>query len=234
MLLKLFKTVAIVMIFSVSTLLAQDNSTLQPQKWRNNKSIQSLNFYLPIESETWDVGSQKYEWSSLSFQFRWIRYKVDESMISTVFGLGAGYLTGELKEKFLKTNVDMGGLDFNIKFGLGAAPISNKLIIALHAILVADVKLVEGETTNENRTINKKGKYHPSAIYVNTMIGGDFIVGYQFFETIGVIAGVDITTKAFGIGAYSREPKKASKATQLHYVFSGLNIIPHLGVFFAF
>ena len=42
------------------------------------------------------------------------------------------------------------------------------------------------------------------------------------------------TTNAFGIGGYSREVYKASKVTQLKYIFSGINLTPHLGFFCAF
>jgi hypothetical protein len=51
---------------------------------------------------------------------------------------------------------------------------------------------------------------------------------------MGILAGIDITTNAFGIGGYSRDHVKASKLTQLDYVFSGINLTPHLGIYFAF
>ena len=206
----------------------------EKKKRRTNKSLQSLNFFLPIESESWTVKSEKLDWSSLGYQFSWTRYKVEEGGLSSVFGLGVGYINGDLKDKFFKNNVHFNGLDLNIKFGLGGAPISNNFILAIHGFFGIDFKMAQGEVKlTQDEILEETDKFNPGAIYADVVIGGDAIVGYHIFETIGIIAGFDITTNAFGIGAYSREPKKASKVTQLHYVFSGINITPHIGIFFA-
>lgn len=207
---------------------SKESAPKEKKPLRSDKSIQTMNFYLPIESETWKVGSRKLEWNSMGYQFSWNRYKTEKNGYSSVFGLGIGFLTGELKDGFFDKKVDLKGLDFNIKFGLGMAPISNDLIVAIHFLSGFDLKMLEGEVNTETM------KYSPGAVYIDALIGGDLIIGYHILESLGLIGGVDITTNAFGIGGYSREPSKASKAIRLSYLFSGINVTPHIGMFFVF
>lgn len=204
------------------------SSPASKSKFRTNKTLQSYNFYLPIESEKWEIKSQKHEWNSLSFQFHWTRYKMQENGLSTLLDLGGGFTTGNLKDKYFDKKVDFNGIDLNIKSGLGFAPISNDFILAFYLIGGANVKMLNGKVTVDKKKIN------PFAIFVDATIGGDFTLGYQFFESAGFLAGIDVTTNAFGIGGYSREVYKASKVTQLKYIFSGINLTPHLGFFCAF
>ena len=248
---KLSKTVAISVIMYCASLFAQtpqvtERSAIPPkgdstitttqevatpapsQKLRNLKTIHSYNFNLPIESETWEVRSDKHDWNSLGFQLSWTRYKTEESGYSTLFGLGASYFTGDLKDDFFDDKIEFKGFDLNAKLGLGFAPVSNDLIVAFHFICGVDVKFANGKAYIGDE------KFMPAAIYVDATIGGDFIIGYQVLGSMGILAGIDITTNAFGIGGYSRDHDKASKVTQLDYVFSGINFTPHLGIYFAF
>lgn len=218
-----------------TTVVAIKDSTSQTQntdkpkrKLSTYKTIQSYNFSIPMESEKWKVTSEKPEWKSTGFQFNWTRYKTNEGGYSTLFGLGAGFVSGKLKDKLFDEKVKFTGLDLNMKMGLGVAPISNDLIVATHFICGVDVKLANGNVTVDDKKIN------PFTVYVDAVIGGAFILGYQFFESAGFLAGIDVTTNAFGIGGYSRELSKTSKVKQLNYAFTGINITPHIGIFFAF
>ena len=155
-------------------------------------------------------------------------YPLAESGYTSLFGLGAGYTSGDLKDTLLAEKIKFSGLELNMKWGLGFAPVSNNFIVAVHFFCGVNAKLAYGKVDVDGKQIN------PIAIYADAIIGGDVIVGYQILESFGVIAGLDITTNAVGIGGYSREMTKASKVTQLNYVFSGTNITPHFGMFFAF
>lgn len=200
---------------------------------RTNKTIQSMNFYLPIESETWKIKPQRYDWSSIGYQFSWTRYKTEENSYSSVFGLGIGFLVGDLNNEYFREKIDLKGLDFNVKVGLGMAPISNDFIVAFHFICGLDLKVVEGDIAVQmNNSFSKK--YTHGAAYADTFIGGDLILGYHIFDSLGVIAGVDITTNAFGIGVYYTETENDSNAHKMNYLFSGVNITPHIGLFFVF
>ena len=228
--LKMFsRTVAIVIIVCSTTLFAQSASqTNETKPIRTTKSLQSMNFYLPIESETWKIKAINNEWSSVSYQFGWTRYKTEANGYSSIFGLGIGFLNGSLKDEIYHKKNDLKGLDFNVKLGIGMAPISNKLIAAVHFLCGLDLKIIEGEIKTETH------KYTTGAIYVDAVIGGTVIVGYHVFDTIGVIGGFDITTNAYGIGAYYNDPDQPSKTNKLSYLFTGVNFTPHIGLFFVF
>ena len=204
------------------------SSPASKSKFRKNKTLQSYNFYLPIESEKWEIKSQKHEWNSLSFQFHWTRYKMQENGFSTLLDLGAGFVTGKLNDKYFDGKIRFNGIDLNMKSGLGFAPISNDFIVAFYLIGGVNLKMLNGRITVDDKKIN------PFTVFVDAIIGGDFTLGYQFFESAGILAGIDVTTNAFGIGGYSREISKTSKVTQMKYIFSGINLTPHIGIFFAF
>lgn len=204
------------------------SSPASKSKFRTNKTLQSYNFYLPIESEKWEIKSQKHEWNSLSFQFHWTRYKMQENGFSTLLDLGAGFVTGKLNDKYFDGKIRFNGIDLNMKSGLGFAPISNDFIVAFYLIGGVNLKMLNGRITVDDKKIN------PFTVFVDAIIGGDFTLGYQFFESAGILAGIDVTTNAFGIGGYSREISKTSKVTQMKYIFSGINFTPHIGIFFAF
>lgn len=195
---------------------------------RHRKTIQSMNFSLPIESERWKIKPQRFDWKSIGYQFSWTRYGTEENGYSSVFGLGIGFLTGDLED-----NIDMKGLDFNIKVGLGMAPISNNLIIAFHFICGLDLKIVEGDISVQTDARHTYKFTHGSA-YIDAFFGGDLIIGYHIFESLGFISGVDITTNAYGIGAYYTDLEQKSKVYKMSYLFTGVNITPHIGLFFLF
>ena len=213
---------------SENKLQTTEKSNDPKKKLRTNKTLQTYNLNFPFESETWKVNSNKYDWNSLGITLSWTRYKTDESGFSTLFGLAAGYINGDLKDDPLKEKIKFNGLNLNMKLGLGYAPISNDLIIAIHFIGEVHAKAAYGSVSIDGKKVN------PFAIYADATIGGTFMAGYQIWGSFGFLAGIDITTNAFGIGGYSQELTKASKVKQLNYVFTGVNITPHGGFFFAF
>ena len=238
MLTKLSKTVAIAVIMCSTVLLAQTEvapidiesttPTTAKKAQRTTKSLQSMNFYLPLESETWKIKAINFDWSSTSYQFGWTRYKTEANGYSSLFGLGIGFLNGSIKDELSRNKTDLKGLDFNLKLGIGMAPLSNELIVAVHFLCGLDLKLIEGDVRTDTR------KYNPGAVYIDAVIGGDLIIGYHVFDSIGVIAGIDITTNAYGIGAYYNDPARITKTSKLSYLFTGINVTPHIGMFFVF
>jgi hypothetical protein len=153
---------------------------------------------------------------------------MQENGFSTLLDLGAGFVTGKLNDKYFDGKIRFNGIDLNMKSGLGFAPISNDFIVAFYLIGGVNLKMLNGRITVDDKKIN------PFTVFVDAIIGGDFTLGYQFFESAGILAGIDVTTNAFGIGGYSREISKTSKVTQMKYIFSGINLTPHIGIFFAF
>lgn len=202
-------------------------------------SLQTLNFALPIERETWDFDDlADAEWSSIGFQFSWTNYKINKNGYSSLFGITLGFISGETE----MYDTDMGGLDLNLKFGWGVAPVSDNLTIAMHVLMGVDFKAIEGDVENRNKTRNSDNYYNDgygsmnselSATYFDLMIGGDFIIGYKLTESFGLVAGVDVTTNIFGFGVVSLEGQYED-SWAIDYIFSGINIVPHVGIAFIF
>lgn len=196
--------------------------------WRTNKTLQSYNLNFPFESETWEVNSNKYDWNSIGIVLSWTRYKAEESGYSTLFGLAAGYTNGNIEDSSFNEKIKFNGLSANMKMGVGFAPVSNELFAAIYFIGEVNAKIAYGKVKKEEKEVN------PFAVNADLTLGGSIVVGYQALGSFGFLAGIDITTNAFGIGGYSQELTKASKIKQLKYVFTGVNVTPHVGFFFAF
>jgi hypothetical protein len=202
----------------------------QPQQ-KTGMSLQTLNFVLPIEHETWDMNSDgpgDADWSSIGYEFSWTRYRVNESGYSSVFGLTLGYVSGEMEPDRANRGIDLSGMDFNMKFGWGMAPVANDVIVALHVLMGLDFKLVENED-------DYPGVEYSSFVF-DVMLGGDFIVGFRLTDNFGIVAGVDVTTNLFGVGAFSYDHNDdySDDSWGISYLFSGINVVPHVGVAFIF
>lgn len=216
------------------------------QPVKTGKTLQSLNFALPIESETWEVDDNDIEWSSIGFEFNWTRYRVNDNGFSSIFGLSIGYITGETEGKRGIKGPDMDGMDFNMKFGWGMAPVSNQLIFAFHFLMGFDIKALEGEIeetyeedeydyySNRYETRTSKVSAEYSATYIDLMLGGDLILAYQVSDKFAIVGGIDITSNLFGFGAFSVEASYDDNDEVLSYMFSGINIVPHVGIAFVF
>ena len=206
-------------------------ATAPQPKQKTGMSLQTLNFVMPFEHETWDMNSDgpgDADWSSFGFEFSWTRYRVNESGYSSVFGLTLGYVTGVMEPERVKKDLDLSGMDFNMKFGWGMAPVANDNIVALHVLMGLDFKMVENED-------DYPGEEYSTFVF-DVLLGGDFIVGRRLTDNFGIIAGVDVTTNLFGIGAFSydRDDDYSGDSWSISYLFSGLNVVPHIGVAFIF
>ena len=210
-------------------------ATAPQPKQKTGMSLQTLNFVLPIEHETWDMNSDgpgDADWSSIGYEFSWTRYRVNESGYSSVFGLTLGYVSGEMEPDRANRGIDLSGMDFNMKFGWGMAPVANDVIVALHVLMGLDFKLVENED-------DYPGVEYSSFVF-DVMLGGDFIVGFRLTDNFGIVAGVDVTTNLFGLGAFSYDRSYSDDYDDyddswgINYLFSGINVVPHVGVAFIF
>lgn len=176
---------------------------------------------MPFENERWKIGDGHTDFSSLGIEFNWTRLRVKPNGYSSVFGIGLGYNSGEIDNGF-----DVDGIDFNLRFGWGIAPVQGDgdLILAIHFIFGLDVKMLDEASEG----------YECSATYVDLMLGGDFILAYALSESFGVLAGADITTNVLGLGVLSVDSPKTDDSWLISYQFSGINIVPRLGIYFIF
>ena len=216
----------------------------EPKK--SGRSLQTLNFALPIENETWEVDDSDIDWSSIGYEFNWSRYKISENKLTSVFGLSIGYVAGDTKGEKGKRGPDLDGLDFNLKFGWGMAPLSDNFVLAFHLLMGFDIKALEGDykKVSETETYNYGVVSYPtepeptstnfSATYIDAILGGDLIAAYLFSEAFAVVGGIDVTTNVLGLGVYSYEYQNSKESEALSYMFSGINIVPHIGIAFIF
>ena len=202
-------------------------------KQKTGMSLQTLNLAIPVENETWEMDSDgpgDTEWSSVGYEFSWTRYRVNESGYSSVFGLTLGYVSGEMEPERANRGVDLSGMDFNMKFGWGMAPVANDVIVAMHVLMGIDFKLIENEDDYPG--------VEYSAFVFDVMLGGDLIVGFRVTENFGFVAGVDVTTNLLGLGAFSYDRNNSDDYDDyddswgISYLFSGINVVPHVGVAF--
>ncbi|MBQ3839625.1 MAG: hypothetical protein II819_06700 [Fibrobacter sp.] len=255
------------------------DSTAKKEEKKDYKSLQSFNFSVPIQSETYGLKSPDYDVDASHFGFgiNWNRVRVEESLYSSVVGLGISYIMSEW-DGGGKKNIEFNGLDANFKFGFGISPLTDRFILAIHMIFAFDYKMQKAvfkkklgdfqmfqnlDMPDEISRTNLELKY--TAHNLDLELGGDLVIGYQFTKSFGVLAGVDITSNMIGVGAlmsssdapdgledsaramassqysnYSDEIKELEAFSEgddirfFLYNTTGLNIVPRIGIFFAF
>lgn len=191
------------------------DSTKKEEKEKNYKSLQSFNFSIPIQSETYGLKSPDYDVDASHFGFgiNWNRIRVEKSLYSSVVGLGVNYIMSEW-DGGGKKDIKFSGLDANFKFGFGVSPLTDRFILAIHLIFdidykmqkavfkkkIDDYKMFQGlGIPDEVAKTNLELKY--TAHNLDLELGGDLVIGYQFTNSFGVLAGIDITTNMIGVGA---------------------------------
>ena len=134
----------------------------QPKDNKDVKTLHSLNVSVPIESETYKVKvTRSDDWdidaSHIGVYGNWNRIKVENSGYSSIFGLGGGYVGSELDGGGSK-NLDFSGFDVNLKFGFGFAPLTNDFILAIHAFMGFDFKMISSITKDDGKNNDKDKK----------------------------------------------------------------------------
>lgn len=256
-----------------------DGTAKKEEKEKDYKSLQSFNFSIPIQSETYGLKSPDYDVdaSHLGFGINWNRIRVEKSLYSSVVGLGVNYIMSEW-DGGGKKDIKFSGLDANFKFGFGVSPLTDNFILAIHAIFAFDYKMQKAVFKKKLSDFQMfKGLNIPDEVAKTSLeltytahnldleLGGDLVIGYQFTKSFGVLAGVDITTNMIGVGALlaesdapdgledsvkgmasSQYSKYSDEISELEafddsddirfflYNTTGLNIVPRIGIFFAF
>ena len=260
-----------------------DSMAKKEEKKKDYKSLQSFNFSIPIQSETYGLKSPDYDVDASHFGFgiNWNRVRVEESLYSSVVGLGISYIMSEW-DGGGKKNIEFNGLDANFKFGFGISPLTDRFILAIHMIFAIDYKMQKAVFKKKLKDFQMfQGLGMPDEISSTSLelkytthnldleLGGDLVIGYQFTKSFGVLAGVDITTNMIGVGAlmsssdtpdgledsaramassqYSNSSENFSDEIKeleafgegddirfFLYNTTGLNIVPRIGIFFAF
>ncbi len=238
------------------------------EKDAGSKILHSFNISIPIESETYSLKkpSADVDASHFGVGINWNRFRVEESLYSSVVGFGFNYVMSEWDGGGSR-NIKYNGIDINFKFGFGVSPLTDRFILAIHAFMGFDYKMQNAVFKQDLKdleifenigsiggfngmddldyTLEEKHK----VFSLDLQLGADLIFGYQITKSFGVLAGVDISHNMIGIGlltAKSDIPDGLDKLKQFEdfdegdeirfftYALTGLNIVPRIGIFFAF
>ena len=176
----------------------------------------------------------------MGLQLKWTRDLVFQSGLSFEVGAGIGFINIPVNESkkysyfdpYAHLNQIDSRFDLNAKVGLGFAPFINDFIFVVHAILGGDMKYLGESYPMEDFT------QEYSTLLFNFVGGGDIVLGYRITERLGINAGVDVTVNLFGFGkrefrfGYSDDFETIDY--KLDHVFSGFQVVPHVGVSLKF
>ena len=177
----------------------------------------------------------------MGLQLKWTRDLVYQNGLSFEVGAGIGFINFPVNESKKYSYFDPydhmnqidSRFDLNAKVGLGYAPFVNDFILAVHAILGGDMKYLGKTYQMEDITDDI------STWLFNFVGGGDIVLGYRITEKLGINAGVDVTVNLFGFGNRTKEFNYRNDNYEtidykLNHVFSGFQVVPHVGVSLKF
>ena len=176
----------------------------------------------------------------MGLQLKWTRDLVYQNGLSFEVGAGIGFINFPVNESknysyydpYDHMNQIDSRFDLNAKVGLGYAPFVNDFIFVVHAILGGDMKYLGKSYQMEDFT------QEYSTLLFNFVGGGDIVLGYRITERLGINAGVDVTVNLFGLGKresrYGNSDNLETIDYKLDHIFSGFQVVPHVGVSLKF
>lgn len=191
----------------------------EPEKEKKSKILHSLHVSIPIESETYDFKKDHFKVDASHFGVggSWNRIRIDDGLYSSVVGIGFNYIMSEWDGGGSK-NLDYNGLDVNLKFGFGAAPVRERFMLAIHVFFGFDYKMLQAEFKEDmskmfddmdgidmdfSMDFDDLGldyKITHTMHSLDFILGGDLIMAYQVSDHFGFMAGVDISSNMIGGG----------------------------------
>lgn len=164
----------------------------------------------------------------MGLQLKWTRDLVYQGGLSFEVGAGIGFINFPVNDYKIDSRFDL-----NAKVGLGFAPFVNDFILAVHGILGGDMKYLGESYPMEDFT------QEYSTLLFNFVGGADIVVGYRITERFGINAGVDVVVNLFGFGNRTKEFNYSNDNFEtidykLDHVFSGFQVVPHVGVSLKF
>ena len=245
---KLVKIVLVAVMLLAFTSFAQGNG-----KQKDRFVFHTFSIALPMDwGGTWEQYSNlKYENKFtrdrdlkmdmiMGLQLKWTRDLVYQGGLSFEVGAGIGFINFPVNESKKYSYYDPydhmnqidSRFDLNAKVGLGYAPFVNDFILAVHAILGGDMKYLGESYPMEDFT------QEYSTLLFNFVGGADIVVGYRITERLGINAGVDVTVNLFGFGKrefrFGDSDDLETIDYKLDHVFSGFQVVPHVGVSLKF
>ena len=191
----------------------------EPEKEKKSNILHSLHVSIPIEAETYDFKKDHFKVDASHFGVggNWNRIRIDDGLYSSVVGIGFNYIMSEWDGGGSK-NLDYNGLDVNLKFGFGAAPVRERFMLAIHVFFGFDYKMLQAEFKEDmskmfddmdgidmdfSMDFDDLGldyKITHTMHSLDFILGGDLIMAYQVSDHFGFMAGIDISSNMIGGG----------------------------------
>lgn len=181
----------------------------------NSKVLHALNFIVPIENSIWDDRLVNF---GAGLGLNWSRYRIESSGFSTVASLALSFIVAEAHYVD-----DYEGIDANLKYGWGFAPIRDKGLLAFYGQLGFDFKYLDGTNTAGGED------YLGDLLSFNLLqLGTKVVFGTtQINDRIRLICGVDVMVEILTIGSYDR-------AGTIVVQFEDFTVAPYLGAAIEF
>ena len=190
----------------------ESNNTAEVTKDKS-KYLHSFNAVMPIGIDTWDDRG-----FHLGAELNWSFYLIKEAGFSHMFSVTAGYIYAEQRKRDY-SGLDFSGIDFDLRYGTGYVPFSDRFILGFYGLVGANIRYLFQEPLDEYVFMEDD---EGDEIEYNILLGGRIVVGYQVSEKLGILGGINVTTDIW----YHQFND--------HGVFEGVNIEPFIGLSLVF
>jgi hypothetical protein len=187
-----------------------ENEAAAEQPVKSYKLMHAFNVVLPIENAIWD---DRLVGFGVGLGLNWSRYRIESSGFSTVASLALSFVNAEAHY-----SDDYEGIDVNLKYGWGFAPIRNKGLLAFYGQLGFDFKYLDGAHADGGED------YLGDLLSFNLLqLGTKIIVGTTpINDRVRLICGIDVMVEFLTIGSYDR-------AESIIVQFEDITFAPYLG-----
>ena len=187
-----------------------ENEAAAEQPVKSYKLMHAFNVVLPIENAIWD---DRLVGFGVGLGLNWSRYRIESSGFSTVASLALSFVNAEAHY-----SDDYEGIDVNLKYGWGFAPIRNKGLLAFYGQLGFDFKYLDGANADGGED------YLGDLLSFNLLqLGTKIIVGTTpINDRVRLICGIDVMVEFLTIGSYDR-------AESIIVQFEDITFAPYLG-----
>ncbi len=187
-----------------------ENEATAEQSAKPVKTMHAFNVMVPIENSIWD---DRLVGFGAGLGLNWSRYQIESSGFSTVASLALSFFYAEAH---LSDGYE--GIDANLKYGWGFAPIRDKGLLAFYGLLGFDFKYLDGANADGGED------YLGDFLSFNLLqLGTKIIVGTTpINDRVRLICGIDVMVEFLTIGSYA-------SGESIIVQFEDITFAPYLG-----
>lgn len=229
------KYFALILLAALATATASARSSRAARSGSTStggRSIHALGFAVPLQWQTWENDADIMDLSAAGFNFMYHHLDIRPSRFSTFMDVQLGYTSFTIDEIDnwdidIDTQDIFGSLSgFNTRYvvGIGGAPVvADNFTLAVHGTFGVHLAYVTGSSTY----IEDSGVFG-----FWTTVGASLDAAWRITNRIGVLAGIDMYTNLYGIGAFWFEDDSYSET---FYINPGnFNVDFRVGIAFIY